>query len=121
MKARVSALARTGARAGTQFGARVHAFARRSLDGEAHFWKVWWLGGIPVAVLADGPPRLPAELAREETHHGTGALLDTVKLLIYLLWFCAAWRCARNVERPLWTPVGQLAIATCLVLTAITF
>lgn len=120
MKARVSALARTGARAGTQFGARAHAFARRSLDGEAHFWKVWWLGGIPVALSASAIT-IAAELARDETHHGTGALLDMIKLVIYLFWFCAAWRCARNVERPFWTPVGQLAIATCLVLTAITF
>ena len=93
---------------------------RRSLDGDTHLWKVWWLGGIPVALSASAIT-VAAELARDATHHGTGALLDTVKLVIYLFWFCAAWRCARNVARPFWTLVAQLGIATGLVLAAITF
>jgi hypothetical protein len=99
---------------------RIPVALRRSLAGDARLWQVWWLGGIPVA-LAASAFTVAAELARDASQHGAGALLDTIKLVIYLVWFCAAWRCARNVEHPAWTALGQCAIATCLVLTAITF
>jgi hypothetical protein len=91
---------------------------RRALNGEEKLWKVWWLGGIPVAG-ATSALSIFAENARQGGYGGWGDGLDVAKLLIYLLWARLAWRCSRNVDNGIWTPVSQVALGLGLVLVVL--
>ena len=92
---------------------------RRALNGEERLWKVWWLWGMPV-----GPATIAlavlAEMLRDAGWSGAGAGLDVLKLLVYLVWFCAAWRCSGNVVNRAWTGIARAAIALALGVTALT-
>jgi hypothetical protein len=43
------------------------------------------------------------------------------RVIAYLLWFLAAWRCSRNVERRLWTYVARGALVLGLLATAVLY
>lgn len=92
---------------------------RRALSGEEGMWKVWWLGGIPVA-LAVTALTLSGELLRIDGRHAWGDFLDVLKLLVYAAWFTAAWRSADKETRLLTRMAGRLAVATGVVTAALT-
>ena len=87
----------------------------RALNGEEKLWKIWCIGGIPVAWMT-GALTAFAEDMRIAGAAGSGDLLDVVKLLIYFFWFRLAWRCSRNVGSRVWTPLSHLAAGTGLLL-----
>ena len=91
---------------------------RRARNGEERLWKIWCLGGIPVAWMA-GVLTAFAEDMRIAGAAGSGDLLDVVKLLLYFWWFRLAWACARNVDSRIWTPVSRLAACGGLLLTVL--
>jgi hypothetical protein len=92
----------------------------RALHGNASLWKVWWLAGIPVAALAYGLG-VSAENFRHGEAHFSGALLDTLKFLLCLLWLTVAWRCTGNVSRGLWSGIARCAIAVVLLVVGLTY
>jgi hypothetical protein len=92
---------------------------RLALNGEERLWKVCWLWGIPVGVAAIALTVF-AEMSRDAGWNGAGAGLDVVKLLVYLTWFGAAWRCSGNVVNRTWTGIARAAIALALGITALT-
>jgi hypothetical protein len=92
---------------------------RRGLSGKERLWRIWILWGIPVG-LAASALTIGAEFAREGGMHAGGALLDTIKVLIYAAWLVAAWRCAPNAENVLWRIVTHAAVALGVVLVAVT-
>jgi hypothetical protein len=98
---------------------RFKEFSSRAMSGEERLWKIWWLGGIPVALLAT-LLTLAAELLRVEGHHSWGEFIDVVKLLVYAAWFTAAWRCAEKAERPLARTAGRIAVAAGVLAAALT-
>jgi len=87
---------------------------RSALSRDTKLWKIWWLCGIPVAI-ATSVLSTYAELTRVAGDMGRGDLLDAVKLLIYLAWCTLAWRCSRNVDHAVWTPLARVAIVAGLV------
>jgi hypothetical protein len=93
-------------------------FYSRALNGEEKLWKVWWLIGIPVGWTAAALVIIAEEL-RYAGHHGWGDFLDLARFLIYFAWLRLAWRCSRNVGKPVWTPAAQAALAGGLVFMAI--
>ena len=88
------------------------------LDRGTPLWKVWWIYGTPVAI-AMGVLLCGAEALRLRYYPALGDLLDIARLSIFWLWCWLAWICARNVRRPIWTPVARAALATGLVVTVI--
>ena len=90
----------------------------KALSGQERLWKVWFVVGFPVA-LAAGAMTGIAETARMAGAHGWGDFLDVAKLLTYFFWFKLAWRCSRNVDFGIWTPVSHLAATTGLVLVVL--
>ena len=70
---------------------------RRARDGNERLWKIWWLLGIPVG-WAMSALALGSEALRSAGYHGSGDVVDVVKLLFYTFWFQLAWRCSHNVE-----------------------
>ncbi|MEA3194132.1 MAG: hypothetical protein QOD26_2465 [Betaproteobacteria bacterium] len=60
-----------------------------------------------------------AEQLRLQQRPGWADLLDVVRIAAFWLWCWAAWICARNVERRLWTPLARVALAAGLVLMVI--
>ena len=94
-------------------------FLRRALAGEERLWKIWWLGGIPVALAATALT-LTAEFLRVEGHHSWGNFFDVLKLLAYVLWFSAAWRSAARTTRFPARLAGRLAVAAGVVTAALT-
>jgi hypothetical protein len=85
--------------------------------GDWELWKVWWIAGLPVASLMIGLVLL-AEQARFAGHGSWGDLLDVVRFVVYFVWLRLAWRCAGNVDWPLWTPLAKGALAVGLILSA---
>jgi hypothetical protein len=86
---------------------------------ESHkLWRIWWLWGIPVA-WATAALLLLAEGLRVEGYPRWGDILDLLRLLVYWCWLRLAWRSARNVARPFWTPVAKLALSAGLVLNVL--
>jgi hypothetical protein len=43
------------------------------------------------------------------------------RILLYLVWLHAVWRCSRNVERPLWTYAARIAAFLGLVASAVLY
>lgn len=94
-------------------------FVRRALAGEERLWKIWWLGGIPVALAATAFT-LAAELLRTDGHHTWGNVFDVLKLLVYAAWFTAAWKSAGNTSRRPARLAGRLAVVAGVVTVALT-
>lgn len=94
---------------------RVHL----ALSGKERLWRIWTLWGIPVG-LAASALTVCAEFARDDGMQAGGALLDTIKVVIYAAWLVAAWRCAPNAERALWGHITRAAVALGVVLVAVT-
>ncbi len=94
-------------------------FLRRALAGEERLWKVWWLGGIPVALAATALT-LTAEFLRVDGHHSWGNFFDVLKLLACALWFTAAWRSAQNTAHRPSRLAGRIAVAAGVVTAALT-
>jgi hypothetical protein len=88
-------------------------------SGEARLWKLWWLGCIPVAVLATGFT-ISAELLRVEGRHAWGDFFDVLKLMVYAAWFAALWKGARNAGSPVAKNATRLAVAAGVVTAALT-
>lgn len=61
---------------------------------------------------------LLAETARSAGQDSWGDLLDVARFLIYFVWLRLAWRCSRNVDWPLWTPLAKAALSVGLILSA---
>jgi hypothetical protein len=91
----------------------------RAFRGEEKLWKVWWLGGIPVACIT-GVLILAAERLRASgaSAWGWGDACDVARFLVYLAWFMLAWRCSNNVQSVAWTPLARVALLAGLVLSA---
>ena len=98
---------------------KVLGATRRALSGEEELWKIWWLGGIPVALLAT-LLTLAAEWVRIEGHHSSGEFLDVLKLLVYAAWLTAAWRCSEKSEGIAARLAGRIAVAAGVVAAALT-
>ena len=94
-------------------------FLRRALAGEERLWKIWWLGGIPVALGATAFT-LPAEFLRIDGYHTWGNFFDVLKLLVYAAWLTAAWRSAGNTAFSTARLAGRLAVAAGVVTVAFT-
>ena len=88
---------------------------QRARNGEEKLWKIWWLFGLPVGWTTSALT-VCAEAFRSAGYGGWAALLDVVKLLLYIFWFQLAWRCSRNVENWVWTPLSRFALSVGLVL-----
>ena len=89
----------------------------RALNGTERLWKIW-ICAIPVVLMATALTGL-AETVRIAGAHGWGDFFDVVKLLFYFFWFRLAWRCSRNVDAGVWTPLSHLAASTGLVLVVL--
>jgi len=48
-------------------------------------------------------------------------LAEVARILAYLVWFHAVWRCSRNVERVLWTCLARAALILGLVASAVLY
>ena len=92
---------------------------RRALAGEERLWKIWWLGGIPVALSATALT-LAAEFARVDGYHRSGDFVDLLKLLVYAAWLTAAWRSAENTTHFPSRLAGRLAVAAGVLTAALT-
>ena len=56
-----------------------------------------------------------AEELRLEFRPGWADLLDVLRIALFWLWCSAAWLCARNVKRRIWTPLARVTLAAGLV------
>lgn len=94
----------------------VQRSASRAFRGEEKLWKVWWLGGIPVALIT-GAMMSGAERLRGlgAWAWGWGDACDAARLVLYLAWFMLAWRCSKNVQGRVWTPLTRVALLSGLV------
>ena len=92
----------------------------RALTGEASLWKVWWLAGTPAIAIAYWLG-ITAESFRFDEAHLAGAILDTVKFLVCLMWLTVAWRCSGNVSRPAWTGIARAAIVIGVLFAGLTY
>jgi hypothetical protein len=97
---------------------RLKRFLQRSERGNERLWKIWWLGGLAVGWSASVLV-VAAEELRAADYHVWGDVLDFARLLIYYAWLRFAWRCAGNVDHPLWAPVSRFALGAGLVFMAI--
>ena len=97
---------------------RLKRFLQRSAHGNERLWKIWWFGGLAVGWSASVLVVVAEEL-RYADYHVWGDVLDFTRLLIYYAWLRFAWRCAGNVDAPLWTPVSRVALGAGLVFMAI--
>ena len=59
---------------------------------------------------------LLAEDVRIEGESTQGDLLDILRLAVYWAWGWAVWKSARNVERPIWTPLARFGVLAGLAL-----
>jgi hypothetical protein len=82
-------------------------------------WKVWWLWGIPLALITSALV-LGGETAREARLHSLGNLLDVVRLALYWFWCRMAWKCSANVDHPAWNVLSKGALAAGFVATVFT-
>ncbi|HTG97878.1 MAG TPA: hypothetical protein VL982_10570 [Burkholderiales bacterium] len=83
-------------------------------------WQAWWLGGamlaLPTALLV-----WATDSAYDGEHVVLGALATVARILLYLAWFNAVWRCSRNVQRPLWTYVARSLLIAGLLASAMLY
>ena len=57
---------------------------------------------LPTALLV-----WATDSAYDAGHLVLGAAAAVARILLYLVWFNAVWRCSRNVKRPLWTYLAR--------------
>jgi hypothetical protein len=62
-----------------------------------------------------------AEWAYQAGHPALDALLGVVRIVLYVFWFHAVWRCSRNVGHPFWTYVARAALLAGLAATAVLY
>lgn len=96
----------------------VRRSASLAFQGEEKLWKVWWLAGIPVAWITSALV-IGAERVRDlgTWAWGWGDACDAARLLVYLAWFMLAWRCSKNVQGRVWTPLARVALLSGLVVS----
>ena len=87
---------------------------------DTKLWKAWWLGGALLAALTAGLI-WATERAYGGGHEVLGDLASVARILLYLVWLHAVWRCSRNVERALWTPLARAALLAGLVASAVLY
>ncbi len=97
-----------------------HTHVSKALRGQAPLWFAWWMLGIPLVTLAVFLGML-AEDYRHDEQHFTGAVLDTVKLLVCLFWLIIAWRCSGNVRNRWWAHSGRIAIVVTLAFVGLIY
>jgi hypothetical protein len=90
------------------------------LERDTKLWKVWWLWGLPVAALT-GALIWGGEWAYHAGYPALEALLGVARILLYLFWFRAVWRCSRNVAHSLWTHLARWALVLGLLATAVLY
>ena len=86
----------------------------------AKLWKVWWIGGAALAA-ATAALIWATDRAYDADHLALGGLASVARILLYLAWFHAVWRCSRNVERPLWTYVARSLLIAGLLASAVLY
>ena len=50
-----------------------------------------------------------------------GGLANAARVLLYIVWAVAVWRCSRNVQRRFWTYVARLSLIAGLVASAVLY
>jgi hypothetical protein len=88
----------------------------RAFRGQEKLWKIWWGGGVLVALMS-AAMMIAAERVRAlgTSDWGWGDAIDAARLVVYLVWLIPAWRCSKNVDRAAWTPLARGALAAGLV------
>ena len=94
------------------------AAERRALA--AKLWQVFWLGGGVLAALSFLLIR-SAEQAYFAGYPALEALLNVARLLLYLVWFQAVWRCSRNTGHAGWTHLARGALVAGLAASAVLY
>jgi len=61
------------------------------------------------------------ERAYGRDHVALGALASVARILLYLIWLHAVWRCSRNVGRPLWTHIARALSVAGLIASAVLY
>ena len=62
---------------------------------------------------------LSAEALRASGLHWGGDLCDVLRLAAYWSWCRLAWQCSANVGHPAWSALSKAALASGLVVTAL--
>jgi hypothetical protein len=88
------------------------------LKADIRLWRVFWLGGAALAALT-ALLLWAAERAYASGHPALEALAGVTRIVLYLTWFRAAWRCSRNVTHAAWTPAARAALLLGLAATAL--
>jgi len=83
-------------------------------------WRVWWLWGTAAALLS-AALLWGGEWAYHAGHPALEAFLGVARVVLYVVWFIAAWRCSRNVAHRLWTPLARAALLAGLAATAVLY
>ena len=81
---------------------------------------MWWLGG---AVLASSSALLvwATDSAYSAGYVALGGLANATRVLVYIMWALAVWRCSRNVQRRFWTYVARFLVIAGLVASAVLY
>ena len=90
------------------------------LRSDTKLWKAWWLGGALLAALTAGLI-WATELAYGGGHEVFGDLASVARILLYLLWLHAVWRCSRNVGRALWTYLARGLLVVGLIASTVLY
>ena len=83
-------------------------------------WQAWWLGGALLAALT-AILIWATDRAYDADHLALGGLASVARILLYLTWFHAVWRCSRNVRRPLWTHAARSLLIAGLLASAMLY
>lgn len=98
-------------------------FLFRAWNGEVRLWKVWWLLGIPLNIVA-AVFRVWSKgaMVNETPITALMFLVGVVVILVaYIAWCNMAWSCAKNVDNAVWTTIVKIVIVLGLVRTALEF
>ena len=87
---------------------------------DTRLWKVWWIGG---ALLAGSTALLiwVTEQAYGADQVALGGLASVARILLYLIWCHAVWRCSRNVDRQLWAYMARGLLLAGLIASAVLY
>jgi hypothetical protein len=97
------------------------AAERRAVASAAtKLWKAWWLGGALLAALT-ALLVLATERAYSAGNVALGGLANMARVLVYMVWALAAWRCSRNVDHRFWTYAARVLLVTGLVASAVLY
>ncbi|MGH8723417.1 MAG: hypothetical protein ACREU1_01050 [Burkholderiales bacterium] len=81
---------------------------------------MWWLGGLLLAAASGALIGL-AERAYWAGYPALEALAGVARIVLYLFWFHAAWKCSRNVEHAVWTYLARGTLLAGLLATAVLY